>query len=296
MITGHEYIFSYMTNKNSLVYDGMNITIKQGPFRTTTIPFLSILNWYVYEDKTYRSLFITYTHESGKQKKVQMFAQLGEPGFAAVVEGLNAMIPQKGLNHLDKKEAFKIMKTTDPKKIGALSAMIVILALTTTFMFSGLRHFFDFGYDSEVFVEELVAGEYESNNMTLYGYPLQEQLEETYTKGSTTTITYFTPIVHETWEEGDPIQVVLKFDETEYENTDEDAIEFTGVARNFGWEGMDTDQKEFFYTEYGFDVSEDVILFEVTGDKRNGGMEFFMWCLINGIFLVIFGVVYIRSK
>lgn len=295
MITGHEYIFSYMTNKNSLMYDGMNITIKQGPFRTTTFPFMSILNWYVYEEKTYRSLFITYTHESGKQKKAQLFAQLGEPGFAAVVEGLNASIGAKCLNHLDKKEAFKIMKTADPKKVGALAAMILILALTTSFMLPGLIHFFDFGYDDEVFVEELVAGEYDSHNMTLYGYPLQETLEETYTKGSTTTITYYVPMVHETWD-SDPLQVIMKFNETEYDNADEDAIEFTGVARNIMWEGMDTDQKEFFSSEYGFDVSEDVILFEVTGEERNGGMEFFIWCLINGIFVVIFVVMLIRSK
>jgi hypothetical protein len=296
MITGHEYIFSYMTNKNSLMYDGMNVTIKQGPFRTTTFPFTSILNWYVYEDKTYRSLFITYTHESGKQKKVQLFAQLGEPGFASLVEGLNATIGQKGLNHLDKKEAFKIMKTADPKKVGALAAMIIILALTTTFMLPGLIHFFDFGFDDEVYVEELIAGDYDSRNMRLYGYPLEEQLEETYTKGSTTTITYHVPIVGEDWEYGDPIEVIMKFSEEDYYNADEDAIEFTGVAKNLMWEGVGSDEKDFFVSEYGFEVSENVILFDATGEERNGAMEFIIWCVINGIFVVIFGIVYLRSK
>jgi hypothetical protein len=296
MITGHEYLFSYMTNKTSLTYDGMNLIIKQGPFRTTTIPMMSVLNWYLYEDKTYRSLFITYTHESGKQKKVQLFAQLGEPGFAALIEGMNAALGQKGLNHLDKKEAFKIMKTADPKKVGALAAMIIVFALTTTVMLPGLLHFFDFGFDDEVFVEELIAGEYESRNMTLYGYPLEETLEETYTKGSTTTITYYIPIVGEDWEYGDQIDVIMKFSEDDYYNADEESVAFTGVARNIWYEGLDSDEKEFFNTEYGFEVSEDVIMFEATGDERNGGMEFFIWCLINGIFLVIFVVMLIRSK
>lgn len=274
----------------------MSVNIKQGPFRKTTFPFANILHWYVYEDKTYRSLFISYNNDLGKQKKIQLFAQLGEPGFADIIEAFNQTIAAKNLNHLPKKEAFKIMKAADPKKVGAFGAMIVIFALTTTFMFPGLCHYFDFGFDEEVYVEELIEGDYDSRNMNLLGYPLGQTLEETYTKGSTTTITYYVPIVGESWEEGDRLDVVLKFSEDDYENADEDAIKFKGVARNVWHEGLDTDQEEFFNSEYGFEVSEDVIMFEVTNEEHNDSGMFFGWLAINGLFVIIFGVVYIRSK
>jgi hypothetical protein len=235
-------------------------------------------------------------NDAGKQKKIQLFTQHGEQGFHALIDGLNQAIPQKCLNHLDKKEAFKIMKAADPKKVGALGAMIVIFVLSTIFMYPGLCHYFDFGYDDEVYVEDIVAGDYESRNVTLYGYPLQETLEETYTKGSTTTITYFVPIVGESWEDGDPIEVILKFSEDDYYNADEESLEFTGVIRNIWYEGIDSDEAEFFETEYGFEVSDDVVMVEATGEERNGLMEFIIWCVINGIFVLIFGIVYIRSK
>ena len=295
MIPNHEYIFSYMTNKNSLTFDGHNVLIKQGPFRKTTFPFNNILNWYVYDDKTYRSMFITYTSDAGKQKKIQLFTQHGEQGFHALIDGFNQTIPTKCLNHLEKKEAFKIMKAADPKKVGALGAFIVIFILTTVFMSSGLRHYFDFGFE-ERSIDEVIAGEYDTRNLDIMGYPLQETLEETYTKSGSTTYTYYVPLVNDMWEDDQPIPVIMKFSEDVYNSYDEDATAFKGVVRDLWMEGADQDVKDFFGSEYGFEVNDDVILFEVTGEEHNDSLMFFIWLGINGIFVVLLGVVYLRSK
>lgn len=298
MITGHEFIFSYMTNKNSVMYDGMNLIIKRGPFHKKSIPLSSIANWYVFEDKTYRSLFITWNDDLGKLKRIQLFAQLGEPGFADLVDAFNQSIGAKCLNHLPKKEAFKIMKAADPKKVGALGAMIVIFILTTVFMFPKLYHFFDFGYDDSVSIKELIDGEYDSRNMNLEGYALEEGLEETSSssKSSSITTTYYLPVVDPDWEYGQPVECVMLFDHDVYYELPEDAISFKGVVRNVAWEGLDEEKAEFFRTKYDLDVSEDCLLFEVTNKEHNDAGMFYGWLAINGIFVILFAVMYVRSK
>lgn len=302
MISGYEYVFSYMATKNSVLFDGMNVMIKSGPFSKKAFAFMNILHWYVYEDKTYRSIFISYTDEAGKQKKIQLFAQLGEPGFAQLVEGLNASIGAKGLNHLPKKEAFKHLKAADPKKVGALGAMIVILLITTISMYPGLRHYFDFGF-GRVTVEQLIAGEnISSRNLALEGYALSETLEETTTRtksGSTSSTTkIFIPLVGENWDYDQPVHCVMKSDDLTdneyYELMDQ--TEFVGVVRNIAWEGLEDDQAQFFRSEYGLDIADDCILFEVTGEEHNDALMFYLWLGINGLFLVIFGIFYLRAR
>jgi hypothetical protein len=279
----------------------MNLTIKRGPFHKKSIPFNSVVNWYVYEDKTYRSLYITWNDESGKLKKIQLIAQLGEPGFTDLIEGLNQSMGAKNLNHLPKKEAFKLMKAADPKKAAAIGMIIAVLILTTVFMFPKLCHFFDFGFE-EATVQQLVDGETDTRNLNLIGVPLPETMEEvtTSTKNSSTTTTrkIYVPIVSDDYAYDGPVEVIMQFDDLSdaeyYKIMDE--VEFTGVARTIAWEGLEDDEKEFFATEYGLDVSDDVIMFEVTGEEHNDSLMFYVWLLINGLVVIIFGIVYLRSK
>lgn len=298
MIPGHEYIFSYMTNKNSLTFDGVNVLVKQGPFRKTSFPFAGITNWYVYDEKTYRSLFIAYTNEAGKAKKVQLVSQLGEPGFRDIVEALNNSIGAKGLNHLTQKEAFRIMKASNPKTIGAIAGIIIVFLLTTGAMYPGLRHYFDFGF-ADADVEQVIAGEdLGTRNLRLFGIPLEETLEVTTSNKGTTTKQYFVPIVGSDWDYDRPVDVMLKFDDM---SDDEfyglfEEVEFVGVLRDIGYEGMATDEIEFFGTEYGLEVSEDVKVFEVTGEEHNDLVTFLVWVCINGFFIILLGIVYLKSK
>jgi hypothetical protein len=299
MIQGHEYIFSYMTNKNSLTFDGFNVLVKQGPFRKTNFAFASIINWYVFDEKTYRSLYITYTTEASKVKKVQLISQLGEPGFRDIVEALNTSIPNKSLNHLPREEAFKVMKAMNPKKAGAIGGIILIFVLTTAFMYPGIRHYLDFGF-ADADVEQLINGDdFGTRNLNLYGRPLEETLESTTTKnGSTQSVEYFVPIVGADWDYDQPVQVIMKFDKMNEDEFNElyDNVEFKGVVRNIGFEGIEDDEKEFFGTEYNLKVSDDVILFEVTGEKHNDSLMFFLWLGLNGLFIIIFGIVYLKNR
>lgn len=301
MTPGREFIFTYMTTKNSFTFDGVNVLVKMGPFRKKTFLFNNIIHYYVFDNNAYRSLFITYNDEQGKQRKVQMFSQLGEIGFRDLVEELNNTIGNKGLNHLPEKEAFAAMKTLNPKKWGGVAAFGIMFAIVTALFYPGLRHYFDFGFENAE-VRQLIADDIGTRNLNLAGVPLYETLEETTTTtksgSTTTTVKVYIPVVDPEWDYDRPVQVIMEFDElsdSEYDAVFESS-EFVGVVRDVWYEGLDSDQKQFFRDEYNLDVADDAILFEVTGEQHNDGMIFWIWLGVIGLFVIIFVIAYIKSK
>jgi hypothetical protein len=299
-----EYVFAYMTAKNSVTIDSYSVLCKIGPFRKKQFAFNNIINFYVFNNQNqYQSLFITYTNDSGKTEKVQMYSQFGEQGFNELITELSNRIPNKSLNHLPEKEAFAAMKVANPKKWGAIVAFLIIFAVVTVFFIPALMHYFDFGFQ-ETEVQQLIKGDMPSTrNLLLAGQPLYENLEETTTttrKGSTTTTKkVYIPIVPPDWDYDSDIKVILQFDELtddEYGSVMESS-EFVGVVRNIWYEGLEKDQIEFFNTEYpDLKVADDAIMFEVTNETHNDSLMFFVWIGINGFLLIIFLVTYFKSK
>lgn len=302
MTPNREFIFSYMNAKNSVTFDGMNLLCKMGPFRKKLIPFNSVQNYYVFDNKSYRSLYITWSDEQGKLRRVQLYTHLGEIGFRDLVDELNNSIGAKSLNHLPEKEAFKVMKAANPKKWAPFVAFAIILVITTCIFYPGLHHYLDFGFrDAEV--QELISGdELGTRNLNLSGMPLSETLEETTTSthnGSTTTTKkVYIPIVSPDWDENQPVKVVMKFDELSDEEYDAimESSEFTGVVRNIWYEGLEQDQRQFFSDEYGLTVPDDAIMFEVTGERHNDDLQFWLWVGINGLFVIIFIIAALKNK
>lgn len=300
--TGREYIFNYMGTNNSVTLDGLNVLCKMGPFRKKNFPFASIVNYYVFEDKSYRALYITYTDETGKLKKVTMYSHLGEIGLRDLVEELNSKIQTKGLNHLPEKEAFKAMNAANPKKWAPIVAFLIIFSIITVFFIPALAHYFDYGFaDAEV--QQLISGEdLGTRNLNLSGIPLSENLEETTTttkNGSTTTTRkVYIPLVAPDWESDQPVEVILQFDELS--DSEFDAIlessEFVGVVRNIWYEGLEDDQIQFFVDNYDMQISENVVMFEVTGYEHNDDLMFWVWVGINIFMAIIFLIVYIKSR
>lgn len=299
-----EFAFSYMTAKNSVTIDSYTVLCKMGPFRKKQFPFNNILNYYVFNNQNqYQSLFITYTEESGKTAKVQMFSQFGEQGFNDLIAELNARIPNKSLSHLPEKEAFAAMKVANPKKWGAVAAFLIIFAVITVFFIPSLTHYFDYGFE-EVEVQQLNKGDLPSTrNLLLNGQPLYESLEETTTttrRGSTTTTKkIYIPIVAPEWDYDSDIKVILQFDELSDEEYEAvmSSSEFVGTVRNVWFEGLEQDQIDFFNNEYpDLKVPNDALLFEVTNETHNDSLMFFVWIGINVLMLVIFLIAYFKSK
>lgn len=299
-----EFAFSYMTAKNSVTIDSYTVLCKMGPFRKKQFPFNNILNYYVFNNQNqYQSLFITYTEEGGKTSKVEMYSDFTEQGFKDLVAELDARVPNKSLNHLSEKEAFAEMKVANPKKWGAIVGFLVVFTLITLFFVPTLVHYLDFGFQ-DVEVQQLYDGDMPSTrNLMLTGQPLYESLEETTTttrKGSTTTTKkVYIPIVAPEWNYDSEIKVILEFDElsdSEYESI-MNSTEFVGTIRNVWFEGLDKDQVDFFNTEYpDITVPTDALLFEVTNETHNDSVLFFVWIGINAFMLIIFVIMYFKSK
>lgn len=297
-----EYKVSYMVHSNKFTFDGVNVTVTMGPLRKRTFPFNSIQNYYVFENGPYRSLWVTYLNEKGKLKKAQLFADIGDVGFRELVNDLNSSIGGKSLNHLPEKEAFKVMKQANPKKMGMLVAAILFIGISTAAMYPGLRHFFDFGFEYAE-VQDLIRGEdFGTRNLELSGIPLDVAVEEYYTStggrsSSEVNTKTFIPLVPPDWDYDRPIMVVMQFDyvtESEFDAILEHST-FTGVVRDIGYEGLDSDEREYFMTEYGLEVPEDAILFEVTGAQHNDSHMIWIWIGVNGFLVIISAIVYYKQ-
>src|ERR1041385_7978546 len=105
-----EFHFNYFAASNMVALDDFTIKIKMGPFVKKEFPAANLENFYMFENNTYRSVFLLFSGDNGKRKKVQVFSTPAEMGFTQLIAELNARFPQKSLNHLSEKEAFAAMK------------------------------------------------------------------------------------------------------------------------------------------------------------------------------------------
>jgi len=296
-----EFVFKYMTAKNVVTIDQYSINCKIGPIIKKNALLSNVQHYYVFDDQQYRNLMLTFTDESGKVKKIQLYSGYGEEGFDQLLTALQQRLPGKSLQHLSEKEALAQMKIANPRKVGAILAFAIITIVISIIFVPGMIHYFDMGFESAT-VQELLDGKTSTRNLKLSGTLLDAGIEETTTttrKGSTTTtVKVLLPIVTEAWAEGQPALVVLEFDEmsdTEYSNVLNQS-EFTGVVRNVWWEGLDQQQRDYFQTNYGLEVPEQALLFEVTGEQRNDAVMFYIWLGIVAFMGILFLLVYIKQS
>ncbi|MDQ3109594.1 MAG: hypothetical protein M3R17_06830 [Bacteroidota bacterium] len=288
-----EYIFSYFTVKNTVRIDEYALRIKTGPFIKKEMSLNNLQHFYLFDNKDYNSVYLLYTDEKGKPKKVQLIATPAELGFIDLVKELQYRFPEKSLNHLSEAEAFKAMKTANPKKWAPIVAFLIIAVVMAGLFYPGLRHYFDFGFGKTT-ATELANGTYSgSRNISISGILLHQTLEETTKrrKSNITDVSVFVPMVDESWKEGDPVKVVLQFDELSTMESTQIYYDKThlGVIRNIAWEGLEKSQIGFFKDEFGLTVHKDAVLVEITNETHND--EWALYALI--LVLVILGVLFI---
>ncbi len=297
-----EFHFSYFTASNMVSVDEFAIRTKTGPFIKKEIPLSNFQNFYIFDNKDYRSVFFLYTDNKGKSKKVQVFATPAETGFDDMIKELHIRFPDKSLNHLSEADAFKAMKVANPKKWAPIVAFLLITIVMAGIFYPGLRHYFDFGF-SKVNVSEIINGNYSgSRNVSVSGILLDKSLEET-TKttnhgSTTTTVSEYIPMVDENWKEGDPIKVVLSFDKLNDEEYSAlfDTEAHLGVIRNIAWEGLSNSQKSFFKDHYGLTMDASPILIEITNQTHNDSWAFFALLLTVGILGIIFIILAVKGR
>lgn len=272
---------------SELSFDDFTVSVKMG-FVKRQFQFANILHYYVLITKDYHVLYITYTDDAGKTKKAQLYSTPFAPSLTAAVQALKEKIPGKSLLHLDEKEAMATLKIANPKKWAPVVGFLLLWGICTICFLPGLRHYFDFGHANYTVAElQENTGAFSTKNVTVNGKLLDMAAEETVTssKSHTTTHSTFVPFVSENWEEGQPITVVLKFKELSDEEFNSlDGTSFTGVIRNVWWEGLEKDKVEFFRNHFNLNVSDSVVLVEVTNQDTGNDL----WALIAFVALTAF--------
>jgi hypothetical protein len=287
-----QFTFRYTAISSEVSFDNFTFNAKIG-LRKKSFPSTNILYFYVHNTQQYQSMYLTYTDDSGKTKKLTFFADLGDSGFMAFAAELKAAYPEKCLNHLPEKEAFATMKVANPNKWAPIVAFALIVGVFAIILFPALAHFADGGHEN-VTVQQVIDGGLGTHNVTIEGTLVDAATEETVTssRNSTKSHSTFIPIVDENWQEGDPIKVVLEFKELSSSELSDRMSEssFTGVVRNIWWEGLEKDKVDFFKSEFGLNVPETPILIEVT-DKESHNDVYAVFAL--GLVIVIMGVIFL---
>jgi len=298
-----EFNFTYYAAKNVVSIDDKTIKAKSGPFIKHEFSVKELQHFYHFATKDYHVVYMTYYSErTGKTKKVQLYSQENTGDFKNLLDELAQLFPNKSLNHLPEAEALKMLKVANPKKWVPIAVFFLISLCMTIFFYPMLMHYFDNGF-AEVTIEDFLANpNLGTRNLNIEGYLLDAGLEETTTttsKGSTTTTkSNFIPMVDSTWAEGDPIKVVLEFGEMTASEYDEalSQIQFTGVIRDIWWEGIDSDNIDFFKKEYNLVFDANPILIEVTNSRHNDGFVIWIWGGTLIFILIIVVIVAIRMN
>jgi hypothetical protein len=294
-----EYSFSYFTVKNTVTIDEYTLRIKTGPFIKKEVSLNNLQHFYLFDNKDYTSIYLIYTDEKGKSKKVQLFATPAELGFIDLVKELQYRFPDKSLNHLSQAEAFKAMKTANPNKWAPIAAFLIIALVMAGIFYPGLRHYFDYGF-SNATAQQLAEGTYSgSRNISITGTLLDKTIEETITdKHGSKSVSNFIPIVYESWQETDPVKVVLFYKDfsiaEESRFYSEDA--HLGVIRNIAWEGLEQDKIDFFKDHYGLAIDKDVVLVEITNKTHNDEWVIFAMLLVLVILGIVFVIVAVKRR
>jgi hypothetical protein len=292
-----EFRFSYFTLNNTVTIDEHTLRAKTGPFIKKEFSLNNLQHFYLFDNKDYRSVFLVYMDDKGKNKKLQLMSTPAEMGFTELVNELQQRFPGNSLNHLSEAEAFKTMKTANPNKWAPIAAFLIVFALMTVGFYPSLRHYFDFGF-SKVNAQEIYQGKFpDSRNVTISGILLEKALEETTTSTknghTTTTVSEYIPMVDENWKEGDPVKIVLsykKLSTLEYEHVF--SIEsHLGVVRDIAWEGLEKSQTDFFKNNYGLNIDKDAILIQVTNQTHNDEWSFYALLGVAAILGIIFLIV-----
>lgn len=297
-----EYNFNYFAAKNSVSIDDYAVKIKMGPFIKKEFQLANLQHFYMFDNEQYRSVYFIYTDEKGKSKKVQVFSTPAEMGFTELMKELNERFPSKSLNHLSEAEAFKIMKTANPKKWAPPVVFVLILLMMAGILYPQVRHYLDHGFANATVTEVAEKKDLGTHNITISGILIDKSLEETTTttnRGTTTKSTsVYIPMVDENWKEGDPIKVVLSFDKLSDEEYSQilESHEFTGVIRDIAWEGIGSKQIDFLTSNYDLKFPEKPILVQITNEKHND--EFVVWvlALTMGVLAIVFVIIAVKRK
>jgi hypothetical protein len=219
----------------------------------------------------YQTLLLATEPAPGKHKVFRFYANAGQPSFAALVAAVAVFVPHGGdLRALDVKLALKTMGARDLDRVVGISVFSVVFLAVVIALLPKLVHGLDFG-KQKIDCGKLGEGAaLESHNVVitdaraLEGWVLSVTTVSKKNGVETGRSTKdYTPIVPDDWERGEPVRVVL---ETKH-GTDIQGKSLRGIARTVMWEGLGSQQREWFQKKLGVKLAKDVVLVEFQAES-----------------------------
>jgi hypothetical protein len=287
------YQFSYMAvTRVTAKLDAQALEARVG-IRTFRAEVARLRHLYVRDSRMgngYRELILTHEKSPGKLARIRLYADLGQPGFDALVQALVAMRPDIDIRRMDAKSAFKLMGAANTEKIALVLIAVLIPLIMGVLVLPQLIHGLDSGEDT-VALAQLEQGNFpESRNVTIVGGRalLDRSVRVSTTRKGRTTVQYFVPLVSPGWQPGQPVAVVLR---TGNLTASEDyalarANTFQGVIRDVMWEGLGRTERNFFTDRMSLHVADDATLVELNASP---GADLLLFGVVMGITVLICG-------
>ncbi len=248
----------------TVTVDDLSIHLKSGPFIKRDFLLSNVQQFYAYHhtvNANFLCLYINYTADNGKTKKVQLMSGERETGFPALVKELELRLPGKSLNHLSQEEAMKQLKTFNPQgPMVYVILWILTMLILGAYEYPAMVHALDSGL-AKASVAEIIEGkDFGTRNITVKGILIDSSVEMTSTYRWDSYKHMYLPMVDNDWRQGDSIRLVLESGEKFLVQQD-----YNGVIRNVAWEGIDPKIVNFFNTNYSLPVSNHAVLVEING-------------------------------
>ncbi len=291
-MSARTFQFRYTVFTVTAQLDTDRLATKTG-VRHTTAPIGALQHLYVRRAPAREDdeLVLTYATDRGRLRRVRIFSDRDEPGFAGLVEALLALRPDIDIRHLAPAEAWRRMGARELEWVVLPAVMgvgLLVLALVLAPMWV---HGFDRGA-ATLDVPELLSGAPPgTRNLTVIGRLVADQGVQAKQGADARleTVTMWLPLVGPAWRPGDPVHLVLEVrglrdaDPTELASHDR----FEGVLRDALWERLDETPRKLFRAR-DLKLSADVRVLQLGARARDDLT--LASVLVGGLSLLVLGV------
>lgn len=246
--------------------DDRRIEVRAG-VRTSAATLERLQHLHVHTDpeRGVEELLLSYAAPGGRLRRIRVFADVGEPGFARLVDALVDARPDVDIRHLDRRQAWDRTGSRELDRWVLPGMMAVAIAGLAIVFAPRLMHGFD-GPRITIAAADLARGDRPpTRHLLVEGRAVVDEalFADQDPDRITEPTTAWLPLVGPEWRSGAPVGVVL-----EVRNRTRgdilavgEAEQFSGLLRDIAWEGLEGRRRAAFEKK-GVRLTPDVALIE----------------------------------
>ncbi len=262
-----EFKFKFMVMTVTATLDDTYLTVKQG-VRKWKVEVARLKYLYVIDhDNVGHECILAHEAGPNQLKRVRFNASFGQQSFDEFIQAVLARRPEIDIREKPLDEAHKLMGAPNFVKWAPLIAVVLVVGAVAVFFIPAILHGLDSGQQTIDAAQCAAECDVATSNLTVRGTLLLDaaiQKETTREGSSVKTVQVYVPLVPRDWKAGDPIYLVVETPDMSNAEFDElaalDAV--PAVLRDTLWEGLGSDEAEFFEKDVGLKLADEVRLLE----------------------------------